>query len=262
MSNDSIKKTLFITLGICLVCSLLVSSAAVFLKPFQIRNREMDRIQNILTAGDLTTEGRDIKTVFHDNIRADVIHLPSGISVLDSLPDASLHPDHYDIKSVMNDSRFSHELPGEADPANIHRIPDYAVIYAVIDSGETLRYILPVYGKGLWSTMYGFVALDRNLKTILGLTFYEHGETPGLGGEIDNPGWKALWRGKQAFDAEGNLAIEVIKGKVDPYSARAAYQVDGLSGSTLTTRGVNHMIRYWIGDVYRPFIDHMKKGNH
>ncbi len=129
------------------------------------------------------------------------------------------------------------------------------VVYIVVEEGKTSKFILPIYGRGLWSTMYGFMALDRDLKTIRGFTFYEHGETPGLGGEVDNPRWKATWEGKRAFDDEWNLKIQVIKGRVDSSSSEAIYQVDGLSGSTITTRGVNNLVRFWLGeDGYGPFL--------
>ena len=135
-------------------------------------------------------------------------------------------------------------------------------IYEVVDKDDHVtKLILPVYGKGLWSTMYGFLAIGNDLITIEGITFYEHGETPGLGGEIDNPRWKAIWKGKKAFDDKGNVIIEVIKGIVDRTSPSSDHQIDGLSGSTLTTRGVDYTIKYWLGEEgYGPYIDQLRKG--
>jgi Na+-transporting NADH:ubiquinone oxidoreductase subunit C len=134
------------------------------------------------------------------------------------------------------------------------------VIYRVIEDDITVRYILPIYGMGLWSTMYGFIALNRDLSTIDGFTFYEHAETPGLGGEIDNPGWKRIWIGKQAFDSEGKLRIHVIKNHVDAADPDAVYTVDGLSGSTLTTRGVDQTVRFWLGEGgYGSFIRRLRE---
>ena len=92
------------------------------------------------------------------------------------------------------------------------RLPNKAVVYQRVDDGDVLAIILPVEGKGLWSTLYGFIALAPDTRTIEGITFYEHGETPGLGGEVDNPSWKALWPGRKAFDEDWEPAIEVIKG--------------------------------------------------
>ena len=134
------------------------------------------------------------------------------------------------------------------------------IIYKVKENGQMTKIILPVYGSGLWDMMYGFIALDRDLATIKGFTFYEHGETPGLGGEVDNPRWKKLWVGKQAYDIEGKVKISVIKGRVNPSSSSARYQVDGLSGSTLTTRSVHNLVRFWLGEHgYGPFIQRLRK---
>ena len=117
------------------------------------------------------------------------------------------------------------------------------------DSGKLQKVILPVYGKGLWSTLYGFIALESDLNTIAGLTFYEHKETPGLGGEVDNPKWKAQWPGKTLRDADDeDIEIEVVKGQVVPGTPSENHQVDGLSGATITSRGVSDLIRYWVSE--------------
>jgi Na+-transporting NADH:ubiquinone oxidoreductase subunit C len=133
------------------------------------------------------------------------------------------------------------------------------VIYQVMENEQVVRLILPVYGKGLWSTMYGFIALKNDLQMVTGFIFYEHGETPGLGGEIDNPRWRAKWIGKRAFDESGELKIEVVKGTIDPASPQAQYQVDGLSGATLTTRGVDNLVQFWLGENgYGPFLQNLR----
>jgi Na+-transporting NADH:ubiquinone oxidoreductase subunit C len=111
---------------------------------------------------------------------------------------------------------------------------------------------------GLWSILYGYLALDTDLTTIRGITFYEQGETAGLGGEVENPRWKALWPGRRAFDERGNVKIQVKKGVAGP-PAEDPYQVDGLSGATLTSRGVTNMIRFWLGpDGFGPFIAQLR----
>ena len=100
-----------------------------------------------------------------------------------------------------------------------------------------------------------FIALERDLDTISGLRFYQHAETPGLGGEIDNPRWIASWEGKELYDDDGALAIEVLKGQAP---AGYDHQIDGLSGATLTTRGVHNLVRFWMGDDgFGPFLDQL-----
>jgi Na+-transporting NADH:ubiquinone oxidoreductase subunit C len=122
-----------------------------------------------------------------------------------------------------------------------------ALIFVLRDGDRTEGLVLPVEGYGLWSTLYGYLALEADANTIRGITFYEHGETAGLGGEVDNPRWKALWPGRRAFDENGELRIRVKKGAAGPPD-RDPYQVDGLSGATLTTNGVTHLIHFWLGE--------------
>ena len=129
------------------------------------------------------------------------------------------------------------------------------IVYIAKINGKVTHYIFPVEGKGLWSTMYGFLALSDDFRTVLGMGFYDHGETPGLGGEITNPKWLASFNGKNAFDAGMIPRLEVIKGEVDPESDSAKYQMDGLSGATLTTKGVDKLIKFWLSEEgYLPFV--------
>lgn len=128
-------------------------------------------------------------------------------------------------------------------------------VYIAKDNGKITHYIFPVEGKGLWSTMYGFLALSPDFKTVLGMGFYDHGETPGLGGEITNPKWLASFKGKSAFDDNMVEKLQVIKGQVDSRDESAKYQIDGLSGATLTTKGVDKLIKFWLSEEgYLPFV--------
>ena len=106
--------------------------------------------------------------------------------------------------------------------------------------------------KGLWGTLYGYLALKSDLETIQGITFYQHKETPGLGGEVDNPRWKAQWDGVQLYDEDGEPAAMVFKG---PAPSDNQFAVDGLSGATITSRGVTNLVRFWASeDGYGPFL--------
>jgi Na+-transporting NADH:ubiquinone oxidoreductase subunit C len=260
MSNDSTKKTLVVTLGVCLVCSILVSTAAITLKHRQEENKKLERLKNILIAGDLLRDDTKIELTFQEKIKAELIHLETGKTVPPSDYNDALDVEKFDINKLARDPNYGQSIPGDQDMAQIRRMPKYMAIYKVIENNQTTKIILPVYGNGLWDMMYGFIALDTDLRTIKGFTFYEHGETPGLGGEVDNPRWKQLWVNKEAYDVNGNIKIAVIKGKVDPSSPDAKYQVDGLSGSTLTTRSVHRLIRFWLGDNgYNPFIQRLRE---
>ena len=119
-----------------------------------------------------------------------------------------------------------------------------ASVYIVRDeSNQVSRVVLPVHGSGLWDLMYGFLALDADGNTVRELVYYKHKETPGLGGEIQNPSWKAKWTGKQVF-RDGDLAIQVKKNAGDA----DMYAVDALSGATLTSNGVQNTLTYWMGE--------------
>jgi Na+-transporting NADH:ubiquinone oxidoreductase subunit C len=260
MSKETTSKTIAVALGVCLVCSVLVSAAAVSLKGRQEENKQLDKLKNILVVGGLYTPAADLEKTFRDNIQPRIVDLAKGRILPPERQDAVLNRDDFDIKKVAASPLYGQAIPAGQDIAGIKRQPKYMVVYNLVQNDEVQKIILPVYGKGLWSTMYGFIALGRDFTTVEGFSFYEHGETPGLGGEVDNPRWKRLWIGKKAFDGQGNLAIEVIKGTVDPAGPRAGYRIDGLSGATLTTRGVNHLIRFWLGDSgYGPYLAKLRQ---
>ncbi len=259
MSADSTKKTILVALGVCLVCSVLVSSAAVALSDVQEENKKIDKIKNILAAGDLLDESTDVRKVYQERIEAKLIELSSGKIIDEQNYTKELNPETFEIKKIALEPDLSETIQQGDDIAGIKRKPKNMVIYEVMKDKAVDKYILPIYGKGLWSTLYGFIALDTDLTTIKGFTFYEHGETPGLGGEVDNPKWKAIWKGKKAFDDNGNVAITVIKSTVDNSNPEAQYQVDGLSGSTLTTRGIDNLVKFWLSEKgYGPFLANLK----
>ncbi len=261
MSNDNTKKTIIVALGVCLVCSILVSTAAVSLRQIQKENKKRERLRNILVAGDLWKKNIDIEKAYRDNILPVIVDVSSGDVVPETDYTDRLHPDKFDINAMAKDGEYGQKVDSKQDLAKLKRMPRYMAIYQVMKNDDVSKLILPVYGQGLWGTMYGFIALDKDLHTITGFTFYEHEETPGLGGEVDNPRWKKIWVGKQAYDVNGQVIIRVIKGIVDPTRAEAIHQVDGLSGSTLTTRKVDNLVRFWLGDNgYGPYIQKRREG--
>jgi Na+-transporting NADH:ubiquinone oxidoreductase subunit C len=254
-NNDSIGKTITVTVLLCVVCSVIVSAAAVLLKPQQIANKELDRKSNILAAAGLMDSTKSVDELFQQ-ITTKVVDLETG-KFTDAVNAAT-----FDARKASKDPAMSSALPREIDIASIKRQAKYQTVYLVEKEGKLQTVILPVHGYGLWSTLYGFLALEGDLNTVVGLGFYSHAETPGLGGEVDNPLWKALWPGKHVY-AEGSMEpkISLIKGKVDPASADATYQIDGLSGATLTSNGVTHLIKFWMGqNGYAPFLANLKAG--
>jgi Na+-transporting NADH:ubiquinone oxidoreductase subunit C len=260
MSAESTKKIIGVALGVCVICSILVSTAAVTLKSIQENNKKLDKIKNILQAGNLMDKGSNIKEVYEKFIDGAIVKLETGEQLSEEQYPGDITVDDFNIKDVAGDPELGQRIPSSEDIAQIKRMPKYMTVYFVKEEGEVKEIILPIYGKGLWSTMYGFVALGSDLRTIEGFTFYEHGETPGLGGEVDNPNWKKTWQGKKAFGEDWEVKIEVLKGRVDPSSDKAKYQIDGLSGSTLTTRGVDNLVKFWLGDNgYGPFLKRLRE---
>ncbi len=251
--NDSTQKTLLVTVIMCLVCSVVVSAAAVVLRPTQEANAALDRKRNIVQVAGLLEEGGDVEAAFK-NVNARIVNLDTG-EYTDQFNDVG-----YDQYVAARDPNLSIELTKETDIAGIGRRAQYAEVYLIGSEENFEQIVLPVHGLGLWSTLYGFVSLESDLQTISGLKFYKHAETPGLGGEVDNPVWQGKWKGKLAFDEAGQLQVEVVKGVVDPASSTAAYQVDGLAGATLTSRGVSQLLRFWLDEQgFGGFLDKLKQ---
>ncbi len=242
--------------GVCLVCSVVVSLAAVALKDRQDANAVLDRQMKVLAVSGLVEEGAavsadEVQRLFDTSIRARVVELATGDYADD------VDPATYDQQRALKDPALS--APAPANRAGIARLPKRALVYLVVDDAEEIqKVVLPIEGKGLWSTLYGFLALAPDTTTIRGITFYQHGETPGLGGEIDNPRWKALWPGRQAYDDDWQPAITVLKGAAGPVD-EDPYRVDGLSGSTLTARGVSDLVRFWLGEHgFGPYLERFR----
>ncbi len=251
-SKNSLLKTYWVVLSVCLISSFVVSAFAVKLKPRQKENQRLEKIKNILSVAGLKDENADIDTIFQEQISKQWIDLKTG-AVVDG---QGMGLDKLDINALAKHPIYGEVIVKAQDLAHIKRRPKYMPVYFVKTAGKISKIILPVYGKGLWSTLYGFLALQADANTIAGITFYQQGETPGLGGEITNARWQKLWQDKRAYDQQGRVAIRVIKGQVPADAADAIYQVDGLSGATLTSRGVNNLVRYWLGDDgYGPFLN-------
>ncbi len=240
--------------AVCLVCGIFVASAAVALKSKQVLNAELDQKQKVLNVAGLLQEGQsasaaEVDQLFTDNITARVIDLESGDYV-------EVEPESFDQLKATADPATSEVAP--ANPAGVPRVPKQAKVFHVMSGDKISAIILPVHGKGLWSTMYGYIALAPDGNTIKGLTFYQHGETPGLGGEVDNPRWKGLWPGRKVYE-DGKTEIMVIKGQAGP-PAVDPYKVDGLSGATITGRGVGYLLRFWLGENgFKPYIDKFRE---
>ncbi len=270
LGNDSLEKTIAIALSLCLVCAILVSFAAVALKPLQIHNKELDMKKNILDVAGLLEEGKDIDAEFAEKIEAKLVNLETGDYV------EGMDVSQYDQRKAAKDPDQSVAIPKDKDIAHIRVKAKVAKVFLVKEGGVIKSIILPVHGYGLWSTLYGFLSLEADGQTVQSINFYDQAETPGLGGEVVNPNWRALWKGKKVYaetdqpsmekglitEAEiGEPALSLIKGVVDNSKAGSQYQVDGLAGATLTSTGVTNLVRYWMSkEGFAPYIAKVRAG--
>lgn len=253
--RDSVKNTLIVAIGLSLVCSVLVASTAVILKPIQERNELRFRQRIIVEVAGLMQADTDIDEAL-ESIEARMVELQSGEYV-----DSPIARD-FDAAAAANDPELGVAVPTELDVGNIRRRAIYSPVYLVKQGDQIEQIILPVHGSGLWSTIYGYLALQSDGSTVTGIQFYSHAETPGLGDQIDDPDWRSQWVGKQIFGDDDMPRIEVIRGFVQTGSenANAQYQIDGLSGATLTGRGVANLVRYWTGPHgFGPYLEQFRK---
>ena len=266
LGNDSLEKTIAIAVALCLVCAVLVSFAAVALKPLQIDNKAADMKKNILDVAGLLEEGADINAAFSEKIEAKIVDLETGNYV------ENIDANEFDQRKAAKDPAQSVAIPKDKDIAHIRVKAKYAKVFLVKEVGVTKSIILPMHGYGLWSTLYGFLSLDADGQTVQSINFYDQAETPGLGGEVVNPNWRALWKGKKVYaetdqpslekglitEADiGEPALSLIKGVVDNTKPASQYQVDGLAGATLTSTGVTNLVRYWMSN--EGFAPYLKK---
>jgi len=258
--DNSILKSYLVILGVCLVASFFVSVAAVKLSPIQRKNQHLEKIKTILIVADLYNDEADIEEIYKDKVEKRWVNLKTGDFLTKNV---TLDLEKSNIDSLAKSEKFGEEISSSIDVARIKRRPKFMPVYFVRKNNKIDRIILPVYGKGLWSTLYGFIALESNIKTIAGITFYEQGETPGLGAEITNPKWQKQWKGKQAFNDQRDKFVTVIKGAISSNSLENIYQVNGIAGATLTSQGVNNLVHYWLSDHgYGVFLTKLMREGH
>jgi Na+-transporting NADH:ubiquinone oxidoreductase subunit C len=259
MSSDSTGKTIGVALGLCVVCSVLVSTAAVKLKPIQDENKKIDVQKNLLLSTGLLKSGAatkaEIESTYTKSVETKMVDLATG-EVTDK------DPASFQLGATDKDPAAAQAIPAAEDIASIKTRAAVRPVYFIKENGQVSQIVLPIHGKGLWSTMYGFLALAPDTRTVKGIGFYSHGETPGLGGEIENPKWQALWKGKHVLSAEDfEPVFAVIKGTVGEGTPAADTKVDGLSGATLTSKGVQSTINYWVGQAgYGKFLANLRNG--
>ncbi|WP_405599487.1 MULTISPECIES: Na(+)-translocating NADH-quinone reductase subunit C [unclassified Pseudoalteromonas] len=244
-NNESIGKTLAVVVALCLVCAIIVSFASVQLRPLQQANKNKDIQSNILAAAGID-KVKNVSDTFNAKIEARVVNMTTGEFV-------DTDPTIFDFEKSKYDAALSVSLKekGVKDIAGIQRVTKESPVYiSKKEDGSIDAIILPIQGYGLWGLMYGFISLESDGETVKNIIFYKHNETPGLGGEIQNPQWTATWQGKE-------LPIQIVKGTANGNE----HKIDGLSGATLTSNGVEHAVDFWTGENgFGPFLAKVRKG--
>lgn len=261
-SNDTVRKILIVAITLSIVFSVVVSGAAVILRPAQERNEALSTRSNMLAAAGVVEPNASNDKVAEVFEHFEVLLVEMGTGEL-------VQPDRVNAESAASyDQRRASRNPDisrglQEDPAGINRQAMYRKAFILKDEGSVDRVVIPIHGYGLWSTMYGFLALEGDANTVAGLRFYEHGETPGLGAKIQSPDWVAQWKGKKIYEP-GNWQspdFRLIKGGVGENAEGREHKVDALSGATLTSRGVESTINFWLGERgYGPFLAKVRNG--
>lgn len=225
LNKESKAYMIFFAAAVCIVCSMLLTFVTAALSDKKDQNRAFDRKKNIIKVfghAQAMEEAGDFESInkfYNEHVRELAVSLNGVV-------EQGLKADD-DIARGVNEDSFP--------------------VYVWEKEGKITSYAVPIEGKGLWSTIYGYLALEKDLNTVKGITFYEHGETPGLGGEIETPWFQNNFIGKKILDENGELAgISVVKGKAEDMFKddpdKIVHAVDGISGATMTSNGITKLI--------------------
>jgi Na+-transporting NADH:ubiquinone oxidoreductase subunit C len=257
LDKDSPLRALLVVLVTAVVCSSIVSASVVLLRPVQLNNKLLEQSQNIMRlSGQLPEQKPDDETVLElfKSLDARVV------DVDETSLETEFDPYTFDERKAAGDPELSVAIPSGEDVASLGRRSRFKTVYLVWEDGTLERVILPIRGAGMWSMIYGYLALESDFNTIAGATFYEQNETPGLGDQITQDYWLNQWTGKQLFDPAGEMLFHVAEGPVTPDSAAADFQVDALTGATVTANAVTALVQYWLGpNGYGPLLESMRK---
>lgn len=197
----------------------ILSIAAITLQPYQKRNVEINKKQDILNSLNIESTAKNAEELYSKHIIESYVINTAGSKV------EGVDAFTIDMKKELAKSLETRNLP---------------VFVGSLD-GQNKLYIIPVYGKGLWGPIWGYISLNEDLSTIYGTTFAHKGETPGLGAEIDTKAFQKKFENKQLYDESGKfISVRVLKGGTANVNSK--HEVDGISGGTLTSNGVDQML--------------------
>lgn len=210
----------FYAAAITVVCGGLLAFASQSLKPLQDANVELERKKNVLSTVIELKEGDDINAIYSAKVKESVITFDGNVKEGVKAVDVDIAKEYK--KNPKDRLLPVYEFRSESDPTKIENV------------------VLPLYGFGLWNDIWGFVAFKSDLNTIQGVKLQHKGETPGLGARIESEEIQSRFKGKSVFDHNELKSVTIQKGEGNDYSSDP-HKVDGMSGATLTGKGVNNM---------------------
>ncbi|MBL4815853.1 Na(+)-translocating NADH-quinone reductase subunit C [Shewanella sp.] len=254
LKKDSVVGTMIFIITLSLLCSFMITGTAELLKERKLVKKRDELKRYVLMASDVDIQGdKDFRAIFEKSVTPLLINIESGAIE----PKERVEVMNFDERMAAINPEKSRKLERKKDKARIKTRADQVRVFQVFDEdGKLASLVLPIYGKGLWSIIYGYVALKPDFNTIENVVFYEHGETPGIGDFLNETEWTDKFRGKQIFDAKGKPVLKIVKGGAKEGDIHG---VDAVSGATMTGRGVQRSIQFWFGsEGFKVFLDKLK----
>jgi Na+-transporting NADH:ubiquinone oxidoreductase subunit C len=238
---ESNRYTFMFAFAVCVTCSLALSIVSEGLKEKKAMNVALDVKTNILKA-----------------VGVDTSVVCPGCSKIPAQRIIELYDEKIEEKVISKEGKIMEEKL----PEDIQEGEALYPLYIYSEKGQIRAFCFPIVGKGLWSTIYGYFALEVDAVTLRGVTFYQHGETPGLGAEIEKDWFQDNYKGKKVWNSRTDqlAPVKVVKGKVEDVVSKeeAAFYVDGISGATMTSKGITAMVDKWVR-LYDPFFKRIRK---
>lgn len=239
---------IYTTIMVVVVAALL-ALAATMLKPFHERNAKVETMQNILKAAGIASQAEEAAALYATYIQEELTVNVKGEILARYSADGRL---------LAGDSLIPRAFDIEMKNALTEGENALFPVYFCRKDENTTGYIVPLYGKGLWGPIWGYITMAPDMNTVSGVSFSHSGETPGLGSEIAEESFQMRFTGKQIFDEQGQFtSITVQKGGVKQYKGDPVHAVDAISGGTLTSNGVSDMLRGCLS-CYIPFFERMQ----
>lgn len=219
----------------CVLCFAAVAAWFLLIKSNNAQPTSQQQVTAILQVAGLTSGKEDdatLNTLFEKRVVTRQVNLDSGALLPVSTPQDGQ-------KSCVN-------LPADRDPAQVRQRCNIAEVYLVQNNQhEIQQIILPIAGKGAKSMMHAFIALETDGRTVKNLFYYEQNETPMLGAKVEDPQWLSQWPGKKLLNDDAQPALKVVQENAGPHDD---YTVDGITGATMTSTGVEKSINFWMGE--------------